>query len=375
MDFIFNKKSISFFLVVLFIGIPLLGLITSDLNQSPQELSESQNPKNTYESTLGAVNILGESYVNVAGFQEGSIYTHSTLAAGASHTCAILDDGAVSCWGYNGLGQIGDGTNSDRTTPTQTVSLGTDRTAVAITAGLHHICAILDDGSVSCWGHNPMGSLGDGTTTDRNTPTQTSSLGTDRTAVAIAAGEYHTCAILDDGSVSCWGSNDYGALGDGTTTDRNTPTQTSSLGTDRTAVALSAGDYHTCAILDDGSVSCWGYNVFGQLGDGTTTQRTTPTQTSSLGTDRTAVAIDVGEDYTCAILDDGSVSCWGRNYYGALGDGTTTDRNTPAQTSSLGTDRTAVAISAGRYHTCAVLDDGSVSCWGLGYYGSTWRWI
>jgi len=137
MDFIFNKKSISFFLVVLFIGIPLLGLITSDLNQSPQELSESQNPKNTYESTLGAVNILGESYVNVAGFQEGSIYTHSTLAAGASHTCAILDDGAVSCWGYNGLGQIGDGTNSDRTTPTQTVSLGTDRTAVAITAGIH----------------------------------------------------------------------------------------------------------------------------------------------------------------------------------------------------------------------------------------------
>ena len=163
-------------------------------------------------------------------------------------------------------------------------------------------------------------------------------------------------------------------LGDGTTTQRTTPTQTSSLGTDRTAVAITAGDYHTCAILDDGSVSCWGYNSYGQLGDGTTTQRTTPTQTSSLGTDRTAVAITAGDYHTCAILDDGSVSCWGYNDYGQLGDGTTTDRNTPTQTSSLGTDRTAVAISAGRYHTCAILDDGSVSCWGYNNYGQTWGW-
>ncbi len=218
------------------------------------------------------------------------------------------------------------------------------------------------------------GQLGDGTTTNRNTPTQTSSLGTDRTAVAITAGHSHTCAILDDGSVSCWGRNNYGQLGDGTTTDRNTPTQTSSLGTDRTAVAITAGHSHTCAILDDGSVSCWGRNTYGGLGDGTNTDRNTPTQTSSLGTDRTAVAITAGDFHTCAILDDGSVSCWGYNGYGGLGDGTTTDRNTPTQTSSLGTDRTAVAITAGHGHTCAFLDDGSVSCWGWNIYGQTWRW-
>ena len=224
MNFIFNKKSISFFLVVLFIGIPLLGLITSDLNKSPQELSESQNPKNTYESTLGAVNILGESYLNVAGSQEGSIYTHSTLVTGSAHTCAILDDGSVSCWGDNEYGQLGDGTTTDRNTPTQTSSLGTDRTAVAITAGAYHTCAILDDGSASCWGYNGQGQLGDGTTNNRNTPTQTSSLGTDRTAVAITAGMYHTCAILDDGSGSCWGRNYEGQLGDGTTNHRYTPT-------------------------------------------------------------------------------------------------------------------------------------------------------
>ena len=364
-----SKKLISLFLVVLFIGIPVLGLITSDLNESPQELSESQIPKNTYESTLGAVDNLGESYLNIAGFQEGSVFTYSTLGTRFTHTCAILDDGSVSCWGQNNFGQLGDGTTTDRNAPTQISSLGTDRTAVAITAGDFHTCAILDDGSVSCWGYNGNGQLGDGTTTQRTTPTQTSSLGTDRTAVAISAGYAHTCAILDDGSVSCWGYNNYGQLGDGTTTDRLTPTQTSSLGTDRTAVAISAGAYHTCAILDDGSVSCWGDNNYGQIGDGTTTDRSTPTQTSSLGTDRTAVAITAGAYHTCAILDDGSVSCWGYNGYGGLGDGTTTNRNTPTPTSSLGTDRTAVAISAGYQHTCAILDDGSVSCWGYNAYG------
>jgi len=320
------------------------------------------------DEILGCMDSTANNYNLDATDEDGSCTYRPAVAidTGGYHTCAILDDGSVSCWGgSNYYGQLGDGTNTNRITPTQTSSLGADRTAVAITAGSVHTCAILDDGSVSCWGRNSNGQLGDGTYTNRNTSAQTSSLGTDRTAVAITAGKYHTCAILDDGSVSCWGDNGDGQLGDGTTTERNTPTQTSSLGTGRTAVAITAGSDHTCAILDDGSVSCWGMNNYGQLGDGTDTDRNTPTQTSSLGTDRTAVAITAGYLHTCAILDDGSVSCWGRNYpYGQLGDGTTTDRNTPTQTSSLGTDRTAVSITTGNYHTCALLDDGSVSCWG-----------
>ena len=286
-----SKKSryITYFLILLFLGLPVLGIVTSDLGQSSEELSEELVTQYTH-----TVSNSGQNTLHEAGFQEGSVQTYSTLTAGEEHTCAILDDGSVSCWGYNYNGQLGDGTTTDRSTPTQTSSLGTGRTAVAITAGAYHTCAILDDGSVSCWGNNYYGQLGDGTTTQRNTPTQTSSLGTGRTAVAITAGAIHTCAILDDGSVSCWGYNGNGRLGDGTNTNRNTPTQTSSLGTDRTAVAITAGAYHTCAILDDGSVSCWGYNGYGQLGDGTNTDRNTPTQTSSLGTDRTAVAITAG---------------------------------------------------------------------------------
>ena len=157
----------------------------------------------------------------------------------------------------------------------------------------------------------PMANLEMETTTNRNTPTRPSSLGTGRTAVALSSGTYHTCAVLDNGSVSCWGRNNYGQLGDGTITNRGTPTQTSTLGTGRTAVAISSGGYLTCAILDDGTVSCWGRNLAGGLGDGTTTQRNTPTQTSSLGTGRTAVAIASGKSHTCTVLDDGYVSCWG----------------------------------------------------------------
>ena len=180
---------------------------------------------------------------NIPGHQEGSIYTYTTLSSGRNHNCAILADNSVSCWGNNG------GTFSG--------GFGTIRSAVSISAGGYHACAILDNGTVSCSGSNGNGQLGDGTNTNSNSPVMTSSFGTGRTAIAVSSGTEHTCAILDDGSVSCWGSNGDGQLGDGSYTDRNTPVQTSSIGMGRTAVAISSGAYHTCIIVDNGSVSCW----------------------------------------------------------------------------------------------------------------------
>ena len=298
----------------------------------------------------------------------GSERTALNISAG-DHTCAILDDDSVSCWGLNDYGQLGDGTNANRNTPTNVSNLGNGKTAIAISAGGYHSCAILDDGTVTCWGAGTEGRLGDGTNTNRNTPAKISSLGDGRTATAISSGLWHTCVILDDGTVTCWGSNFAGKLGDGTNTNRNTPTKISSLGDGRTATAISAGGDHTCAILDDGSVSCWGWNEYGQLGDGTNTNRNTPTDVSSLGNGRTATAISAGGFHTCAILDDGTVTCWGSNFAGKLGDGTNTNRNTPTQTSNLGSGRTAVSITTGDIHTCAILDDGSVSCWGSNTYG------
>ncbi len=233
----------------------------------------------TFSTTLPVSAINSTLY---RGAQAGSIYENATITAGGDHTCAILDDGSVRCWGSNSDGQLGDGTTTSRNTPTALSSWPSGRTAVAITAGGYHTCAILDDGSVRCWGYNSGGQLGDGTTTSRNTPTAIMWWNpSGRTTAAITAGDYHTCAIFDDGSVRCWGWNDDGQLGDGTTTSRNTSTALSSWPSGRTAVAITAGDYHTCAILDDGSVRCWGYNNHGQLGDGTSTNRYTPTSVNT----------------------------------------------------------------------------------------------
>ncbi|MDA8594000.1 hypothetical protein N9L85_01360 [Euryarchaeota archaeon] len=388
-----------------------LSVATNSLNSEVETpiLEDTSEPMNV---------ILPLADLNVPGHQEGSIFSDTTISSGGSHTCALLDNGLVSCWGYGYFGQLGNVSISNKNMPTWTRSLGTGRTAVAISSGELHTCAILDNGSVSCWGQGWQGRLGNGGTSNKYIPTPTMSLGTGRTAVAISAGGDHTCAILDNGSVSCWGVNNYGQLGDGTTTYRyiptptsslgtnrtavaltsgdshtcalldngsvscwgqkywgfgirgseNTPTLTASLGTGRTAVAISAGGFHTCAILDNGSVSCWGEANYGQLGQ-VSVVGLTPTLTSSLGVGRSAVAISAGESHTCALLDNGSVSCWGRGSSGRLGNGGLTQKSTPTLTSSLGVGRTAVAISAGMSHTCALLDNGSMSCWGEGYYG------
>ena len=179
----------------------------------------------------------------------------------------------------------------------------------------------LNDDSLVCWGHNAYGQLGVGDTSqlsDSNVASPTPvTLGSGRTAKAVALGHYHTCAILSDDSLSCWGSNYGGRLGVGDTTDRNSPTAVS-LGSS-TVKAVALGQSHTCAILSDDSLSCWGKNTYGQLGVGDTTDRNSPTAVS-LGSS-TVKAVALGGSHTCAILNDDSVKCWGYNYYGQLGMG------------------------------------------------------
>ena len=275
----------------------------------------------------------------------GTVFSNTKLSNGLYHTCAILGNGSVSCWGEGDNGRLGNGATSDKTTPTLTSSLGAGRTAVAISGGTSHTCVILDNGLVSCWGNGGFGQLGNGGNSNSLTPTLTSSLGVGRTAVVISSGNYHTCALLDNGSVSCWGFGSSGQQGNGGVSNQNTPTLTSSLGAGRTAIALSNGYDHTCAILDNGSTSCWGLGTSGQLGDGSNSNKNIPTLTSSLGVGRTAVAIASGGTHTCALLDNGLVSCWGKGTDGNLGDGGNSNQNTPTLTSSLGYGRTAFAIS------------------------------
>ena len=245
------------------------------------------------------------------------------ITAGFYHTCARLSDGSTKCWGYNGFGQLGDGTATDSTSPVVVLSLSN---VEQISAGEYHTCARLSDGSAKCWGRNNYGNLGDGTTIDSTSPVDVLSLSN---VEEITAGRYHTCARLSDGSAKCWGYNGNGRLGDGTNSKRYSPVDVLSLSN---VEEISAGGSHTCARLSDGSAKCWGYNVNGRLGDGTTTTRYSPVDVLSLSN---VEQITAGSSHTCARLSDGSAKCWGDNDYGQLGDGTTSTRSSPVDVEGL----------------------------------------
>ncbi len=325
----------------------------------------------------------------------GAGRTLTAIAVGAFHTCALLNDGSVRCWGFGGDGRLGYAnvaTIGDDETPGSIgpVDLGAGRTAKAITAGSGHTCALLDEGSVRCWGFGGDGRLGYGNPNpigDNETPGSAGpvDLGAGRTAQAISAGDTHTCAILDDGTVRCWGFAAIGQLGyanNVTIGENETPGSVGpvDLGAGRTAKAISAGSGHTCALLDDGTVRCWGFGGNGRLGYANVatigdSERPGSVGPVDLGEGRTAVAISAGAAYTCAVLDDGSVRCWGSGANGRLGYASTNDigdDESPGAVGpvNLGPGRSAAAISAGGRHTCALLDDGAVRCWGSGAYGT-----
>ncbi|MBK6311085.1 MAG: hypothetical protein IPF42_11045 [Candidatus Microthrix sp.] len=273
------------------------------------------------------------------------------VAAGGDHSCALRGDGTVSCWGENFTGALGDGTTTDSRVPVAVIGIAN---ATAIAASNFQTCALLADGGVSCWGFNGEGQLGNGTTTDSSVPVLVTGI-TDATAVAI--GNSHSCALLADGGVSCWGRNDYGLLGDGTTIDSSVPIPVTGI-TDATAIASHG--YHSCALLADGGVSCWGINQWGQLGNGTASWfSNVPVEVSGLSN---ATGLAVGYAHACAIVDGGGAVCWGQGGYGQLGDGVRPSYAlVPVAVAGM-TD--ATALIAGDRHTCAILGNGDMSCWG-----------
>jgi alpha-tubulin suppressor-like RCC1 family protein len=280
------------------------------------------------------------------------------IALGAAHTCAITNTGGVKCWGDNESGQIGDGTTANRPTPTDVIGLSSG--AIAISAGWSYTCAVMSDGGVKCWGDNKYGQLGDGTTTNRTTPVDV--IGLNSSAIAIAAGNDHTCALTSEGGVKCWGDNWMGQLGDNTTDRRLMPVDV--YGLISGVSFLAVGAQHSCALVNANKVKCWGANIHGELGDGTTTTMKNsvgsliPVDVINLGSN--VVALALGQFHTCALTSEGEVKCWGDNRYGQLGDGKITAHITPANVS--GVDAGVIAIGAGRFHNC-VLTDG-VKCWG-----------
>jgi alpha-tubulin suppressor-like RCC1 family protein len=283
-----------------------------------------------------------------------------SIAVGNMHACAVTAAGGVKCWGANYSGQLGDGSDEDRLTPVGVIGL--DSNVQAVAAGNAHTCAITTSGGLRCWGSNHAGQLGDGATLSRLQPVAV--VGLDSGVQAVAAGDSHTCALLVDSSVRCWGSNDYGQVGDNTRVSRLEPVEVPGLAG---VQQIAAGIWHTCGLVDlenDRSVKCWGSNGNGQLGDGTLVDRYQPVAVVGLVSD--VAAIGAGSGHTCAVLAGGGAQCWGGNWVGQLG-AVTYRHLLPALVSGL-EDRVQ-AIAAGDGHTCVLTaadeeESGGVQCWG-----------
>jgi len=336
----------------------------------------------------------------------------TSVSAGQSHTCGVTANG-IMCWGLNGHGQLGDDTVVDRNRPAYVHNIGEGE--YEISAGGAHTCMKSGADSAWCWGANGEGQLGVGSTTESHVPQEltgwfrvviVSTGGTHTCAIAdegtptspycwgsnshrqvgidgeayyaspqpvsgtptwnmrlIAAGGTHACGISTGGELLCWGGNEFGQLGTGTTEDTETPSVVDLGGT--TVLTATAGGGHTCAHRMDGVVQCWGRNDRGQLGNGTTTGSSIPVAVAELP--GAVAAVSAGGEHTCALMASNAVYCWGRNSEGQLGNAAWEDSSRAVLVTGL--ERSVVRVSAGGAHTCALMDTGAIMCWGDNEFG------
>jgi alpha-tubulin suppressor-like RCC1 family protein len=283
------------------------------------------------------------------------------IAAGNNFTVALKNDGTVWAWGSNSNGQLANGTPGNSLSPVPVSGISGVK---AIAAGWAHTVALKQDGTVWAWGSNSNGQLGNGTSgagTDSNVPVQAGVASGLSNAIGVAAGYNHTVVLINGGAVWAWGANSNGQLGNGTTTDSNLPVVVSGLGT---IMAIAAGNNFTLALQNselDSTLWACGSNNNGQLGDGTTTDRTTIERIGAMSRSG-VIGIAAGYDHAVAMKSDGTVWTWGNNSNGQLGNGSTTGNLTPVQVSGLSG---VVAIAAGQQDTAALKTDGTVWTWGL----------
>ena len=275
----------------------------------------------------------------------------ASIAAGVAHSCGVVTNGTVFCWGSNEFGRLGDGTTLSSSIPREVSGIST---AHQIASKWAHTCALLSEGTVRCWGANSDGQLGDGTRNDSQTPIVVKGVSN---AIKVAVGIAHSCALLKDGTVTCWGTHNYGVRG---MTSFNSPTPTAVAGID-SAIDITAGRNHSCVLLNGGKVNCWGSNILRQLGN-RRFRRGASNKPVDVDGVSNATAISAGFFHTCAVLADGTVTCWSASYVkDFFGIRLSNSPSAPAQVVGIPTVK---AFMSGGGHNCAIVSDGSALCWG-----------
>ncbi len=304
------------------------------------------------------------------------------LALGAFTSCAGFDDGSLRCWGSRTyIGSASSVTIGDDETPDAVPPVQIGGRVLQLTASWYHTCALLDSGDIRCFGSAGAGALGYGNKNhigDDETPASAGNVNVGRMALQVSAGPYHTCAVLDNLRVRCWGRNEHWQLGraePATIGDDEAPVSIDFVDVGASVVQVAAGYGHTCVLLDTAKVRCWGWGQDGQLGYANTESigdNETPASAGDVDVGGPVIQIVAGTFRTCALLDTGKVRCWGRGYGGGLGYGNTEsigDDETPASAGDVDVGGTVKMLAAGDYATCALLVGGKVRCWGGGGNG------
>jgi alpha-tubulin suppressor-like RCC1 family protein len=287
-------------------------------------------------------------------------------------------DNTAFAWGFNSYGQLGSGSGEPVSAVPVEIGQGSllkGKTILALSTGYLHSLALCSDGSLAAWGYNVYGQLGNGGTTVSGLPVAVDRSGAlaGRTVIAISAGPFHNLALCSDGGVVAWGYNNYGQLGDGTRTTSPVPVSVQRIGAlaGKTVIAVAAGAYHSLALCSDGAIAAWGFNDEGELGNGGTIGSLQPVAVGGALTGKTVVSMAAGQYHAIALCTDGTVAAWGYNHYGQLGTGGTTFSPLPVQIGGSGalSGRKVSAVSASGSHSLAICTDGTLAAWGLNSSG------
>jgi len=302
------------------------------------------------------------------------------VAAGDYHGLALCSDGTLAAWGDNNSGQLGDGSTTSSSVPVTVSTSGmlAGRTVIAVAAGGEHSLALCSDGTLAAWGNNEGGQLGNNTLVSSSLPVAVNTAGVlaGKTVIAMAAGDMHTVVLCADGTLAAWGANTSGQLGNNSTTGSPVPVAVDRSGVlaGKTVISMAAGQNHNLGLCSDHTLVAWGYNGYGQLGNNGTTQSPVPVavNTSGVLSGKTVIAMSGGREHSLALCSDGTLAAWGYNLFGQLGNNSTTDSVVPVTVSASGvlTGKTVISLAGGADHSLALCSDGTLAAWGWNKYGT-----